>query len=232
MQKRRSWRGCVKKIFFADASEYDRYFRLAKSNYDEPMSTHANFFNTNLAYNTNSYFKGAVFLRQLGYIIGETNNEKVLLEYYRKCRFKHPTPNDFIRVAEKISGMELHWYLNYMENTTKLANYGIDSLWEAGGTTSVRLCNNGEIPMPVDVKITFKDGSAEWHYIPLSLMFGEKPDESFQPGRKNYEAWKWTHPTYSITTKRKLTDIVSVEIDPTLRLGDINRKDNKLELKW
>lgn len=221
-----------KKDFFEGAGEYDRYFRLAKSNFDEPMSTHANFFNTNYAYNNNAYFKGAVFLRQLGYVIGESNIDKVLLEYYRKWRFKHPTSNDFIRVAEKVSGMQLHWYLNYLQNTTKTINYGIDSLWEAGGVTAIRLRNNGEIPMPIDVKITFRDGSVEWHYVPSSLMFGEKPEESFQTGRKVYDPWKWTHPAYAITTKRKITEIVSVEIDPTLRLADINRKDNKLELKW
>ena len=38
------------------------------------MSTPANYFNTNYAYNYNSYYKGSVFLRQLGYIVGEKNN--------------------------------------------------------------------------------------------------------------------------------------------------------------
>ena len=189
-----------KKDFFEGASEYERYFRLAKSNFDEPMSTHANFFNTNYAYNNNAYYKGAVFLRQLGYVIGESNIDRVLLEYYRKWRFKHPTSNDFIRVAEKVSGMQLHWYLNYMQNTTKLINYGIDSLWEAGGLTRLRLRNTGEIPMPVDVKFTFRDGTSEWHYVPLSLMFGNKPEEQFHKSRKVYEAWKWTHPHFEINT--------------------------------
>jgi hypothetical protein len=88
------------------------------------------------------------------------------------------------------------------------------------------------MPMPVDVKITFKDGSSEWHYVPMYLMFGEKPAEEGQSPRKAYESWKWTHPTYEIATNRKLTDIVTVEIDPSLRMADIDRKNNKLELKW
>jgi hypothetical protein len=36
----------------------------------------------------------------------------------------------------------------------------------------------------------------------------------------------------SITSKRKLTEILHVEIDPSKRLADIDRSNNKLELKW
>ena len=221
-----------KKDFFEGAAEYEEYFELALSPYDEPMSTNANFFKTNLAYNTNAYFKGAVFMRQLGYIVGEPSIDKILLRYYDQWRFKHPTPNDFIRVAEKVSGLQLHWYKNYMINTNKTINYGIDSLWEANGKTNIRLRNIGEMPMPVEVKVTFKDGSSEWHYVPLSLQFGEKQAESFQSPRVVYDEWKWTHPTYVIASTRKLMDMVSIEIDPTHRLADINPKNNKLELRF
>lgn len=221
-----------KKDFFEDAAEYDQYFYLARSPFDEPMSTHANYYHTNLAYNTNAYYKGAVFLRQLGYVVGEATIDKILLEYYRQWRFKHPVPNDFVRIAEKESGMQLQWYLKYMMHTTKTVNYGIDSLWEAGGATKIRLENAGQMPMPIEVKFTFKDGSTEWHYIPLSLQFGEKSAEPWQTPRVVYDEWKWTHPTYEIQTKKRLTEIVSVEIDPTLRLADTDRKNNRLELKW
>jgi hypothetical protein len=62
-------------------------------------------------------------------------------------------------------------------------------------------------------------------------MFGKKPIENNIP-RTDYEPWKWTHTTYIIETTRKLTDISIVEIDPTLRLADVERKDNRLEVKW
>ncbi len=160
------------KDFFATAEEYSLYFRLAKSHYDEPMSTPANFFDINYTYNNNAYYKGAVFLRQLGYITGEHTLEKVLLEYYRLWRFKHPDPNDFIRVAEKESNLQLQWYKEYMVNTIKTIDYSIDSLWEEGGKTKIRLLRTGLMPIPIDLQLTFKDGSKELHYIPLSLMYG------------------------------------------------------------
>ena len=221
-----------KKEFFEGASEYDEYFYLARSPLDEPMSTHANYFHSNIAYNTNAYYKGAIFLRQLGYIVGEANIDKILLHYYKQWRFKHPKPNDFVRIAEKTSGMQLQWYKQYMMNTTKTIDYAIDSLWEAGGVTRIRLENMGQMPMPIEVKVTFKDSTSEWHYVPLSLLFAEKSAEPWQTKRVVYDEWKWTHPTYEVQTKKKLTEIISVEIDPTLRLADIDRKNNRINLRW
>ena len=58
-------------------------------------------------------------LSQLGYIVGDSVRNKILLEYYRIWKFKHPNANDFIRVAEKTSGISLQWYKEYWVNSTK-----------------------------------------------------------------------------------------------------------------
>lgn len=204
---------------------YKAYFDLAKSGYEEPLTTHADHYNTNYAYANGAYRKGEVFLEQLGYITGAAVRDKILLEYYRIWRFKHPNANDFIRVAEKVSGMKLDWYREYWINTTKVINYGIDSLWEQSGKTLIRLKNLGEVPMPIDLQLSFKDGSKELHYIPMYLMFGQKPEEYTIP-RKVYTPWKWTDRTYVIETSHKITDLTAIEIDPTKRLADINQVDN------
>ena len=154
------------------------------------------------------------------------------MEYYREWHFKHPNASDFIRVAEKVSKLKLDWYKEYWVNSTKTVDYGIDSLWEEGGATNIRLSKIGLVPMPMDVKITFKDGSSEWHYVPAYEMFGDKPAEPGQQPRKVYKEWPWTQATYSISTNRKLTDITTVEIDPSFRLADVNPKNNRIELKW
>lgn len=214
------------------ASNYGGYFQLVKSGREEPLTTHADHFNTNFAYSVASYSKGNVFLEQLGYIVGAPVRDRILLEYYRQWRFKHPNVNDFIRLSERESGMVLDWYKEYFVNSTKTIDYGIDSLWEEGGATQVRLRRIGQMPMPMDVKITFRDGTSEWHYVPMYLMFGSKAAEAGQEGRKVYEPWKWTHQTYTINTTRKLTDISKVEIDPSQRMADVERRNNKLELQW
>ena len=128
--------------------------------------------------------------------------------------------------------MQLDWYKEYWVSTTKTINYKIDSLWEENGVSKIRLTRIGQMPMPIDLQLTFKDGSSEMHYVPLNLMFGEKPTENSQQKREVHTEWQWTHPTYVVEFKRRLLDLKTAEIDPSKRMADVERKDNVLELTW
>ena len=214
------------------ANDYSNYYFLVRSGKEEPLNTHSDHYNTNFAYGIESYSKGAMFLEQLGYIVGAQVRDKILLQYYWQWRFKHPNATDFVVVAEKVSGMKLDWYKEFWIYSTKTIDYSIDSLWEEGGVSKIRLKNLGLVPMPIDVQLTFKDSTKEAHYIPMSLMFGSKPVEDSSIKRKDYPEWKWTNSTYVIETTRKLTDLKAVEIDPSQRMADVNRKNNKFEPNW
>jgi Peptidase family M1 domain len=230
----RNW-GHLNKDTSADQTykqEYEGYLSLAKSNFQEPSSTYADFFSTNLGYVLSSYYKGTIFMVQLGYIVGDGVLDKILLEYYRQWRFKHPNADDFMRIAEKVSDMQLDWYKDFWINSTKSIDYGIDSLWEVNGRTRIRLRMIGKVPMPIDVLLQFKDGSRQLAYIPQYLMFGSKPIENISIPRTTYEPWKWTSPDYEFEINRRLTDLKIIEIDPSHRMADIDRANNRLELHW
>jgi len=212
---------------FAYANAYSSYFRLAKSKMEEPMSTHSDHYNTNYAYSSAAYSKGAVFMAQLGYIVGDSVLDKILLEYYNQWRFKHPNVNDFIRIAEKVSGIELQWYKEYWVYTTKTIDYAIGDITTENGTAKITLNRVGLMPMPVDVLITYKDGTKEMHYIPMNLMYGAKPAEDAIP-RNVHNEWKWVNPGYTLEIKRNVGDIKEIEIDPSKRLADVNRVNNKI----
>ena len=211
---------------------YNNYFGLVASRLEEPLTTHADHFESNFAYSLASYSKGQVFLEQLGYIVGAPVRDKILMEYYNQWHFKHPNVNDFIRIAEKQSEMKLDWYREYFVNTTKTIDYGIDSLWEEGGKTKIRLKRIGNMPMPMDVLVQFKDGSKLMAYVPMYLMFGEKPVEDASIPRNVYEPWKWTHPQYTFEINRRITELKVIEIDPSMRMADVDRKNNKLDIPW
>ena len=215
-----------------NADSYNGYYQLIKSGLEEPLTTHADHFNSNYAYSVAAYSKGAVFMEQLGYVIGAKTRDKMLLEYYKQWHFKHPNSNDLIRVAENVSGIKLDWYKEYMCNTTKTINYAIDSLWEENGISKIRLKRIGQMPMPIDLQLTYTNGSTEMHYIPLNLMFGQKTNENDAQLNVLHDEWKWTHPTYIVEIKRRLTEIKLVEIDPSKRMADVDQKNNKLELNW
>ena len=212
---------------FAFEDDYNGYYRLAKSGFEEPMSTHSDHYNTNYAYSSAAYTKGAVFMEQLGYIVGQDNLDKILLAYYNTWRFKHPNPNDFIRVAEKVSGMELQWYKEYWVYTTKTIDYALGDINTVDGKTMLTLKRVGYMPMPVDVSIIYKDGSKEMHYIPMNLMYGAKKAEDSTPFILHDE-WKWTQPEYQFPISKAVKDIKEVEIDPSGRMADINRVNNKI----
>jgi hypothetical protein len=214
------------------AANYRSYYFIAKSDWEEPLTTHADHFNTNVGYSVAAYSKGCVFMEQLGYITGAATRDKILLEYYKQWRFKHPNASDFIKLAEDVSGIKLDWYKEYWCSTTKKIDYSIDSLWEENGVSKIRLKRIGQMPMPIDLQLSFKDGTTELHYVPLNLMFGEKPAENNAPNRIVHEEWRWTHPTYIVEFKHRLIDLKKVEIDPTKRMADTDQKNNILELNW
>jgi len=217
---------------FPHLDAYNAYIALSKSDYNEPLTTHSDHYNTNTAYSTNAYSKGEVFMEQLGYIVGSAVRDSILLKYFNTWKFKHPNVNDFMKIAEQTSGLQLDWYKDFFVNTSKTIDYGIDSLWDEGGQMKIRLRNYGSMPMPIDLEFQFKDGSVEHAYIPQYLMFGSKMNENPKIKRTIGEPWKWTHPTYTISIDRRLIDLKKIEIDPGKRMADGERRNNKLELTW
>jgi aminopeptidase N len=213
------------------AGSYGAYFALVKSGLQEPIGQHSDHYNTNRAYSTAAYAMGTVFLHQLKYIIGEEVFYKGMRAYFNTWKFRHPEPHDFIRIMEKVSGMHLNWYQLYWVNTTKKINYGIKNILPSNNNESfVTVERIGDFPMPVDVVATYKDGSKELFYIPLNETLGNKQVEDRSMQRNDLQAWPWVNPTYTFKINRKAEDILSLEIDPSLRMADIDRKNNKLDV--
>ena len=208
-------------------NHFKSYFNLVNSGKQEPLTTHADHFNLNAVFSISSYIKGSIFLRQLNYIMGEKNFRAGMRRYFNEWKFKHPEPNDFIRVMEKQSGMELSWYLEYWINSTKTIDYGVQSATQLGDSTHIILERSGEMIMPVDVKIKFTDGTDHSYSIPLRIMRGHKP---VMDDMTIAESWPWTNPEYSLILPVAHQDIVSIEIDSYQQTADVNRKNNLLEL--
>ncbi len=202
---------------------YKSYIKLALSGKEQPLTTHADRYEYNSAYGTSAYSKGSVFLCQLGYVIGEENLKKTIKKYFADFKFKHPRPIDIIRSAEKVSGLELDWYLMDFGQTTNTIDYGIRFVGGRGNETSIGLSRVGLMPMPIDITVKYKDGTVEEYYIPLRMMRGEKPVSS---KTTVLEDWAWTHPSYSFTIGRPQSDIKSVVIDKSNKMADVNKYNN------
>lgn len=204
---------------------YSGYIRLALSGVEQPQTTHADRYEYNGAYSTSAYSKGAVFLAQLGYVIGEENLKNAIKKYYADWAFKHPTPNSILRSAEKVSGLELDWYLTDWTQTTNTIDYGVKNLEASGVNTKVTLERIGLMPMPIDLEVKYVDGTSEYIYIPLTMMRGKKPTEG---PRTDKESWPWAYPVYSFDIQRPRQEIESITIDPGNRMADVNKANNKM----
>ncbi|MFZ1705071.1 MAG: M1 family metallopeptidase [Saprospiraceae bacterium] len=198
------------------------YENFAKAGLEEPMITHADHYLTNTAYAMAAYTKGVVFLEQLRYIIGTELFYKGMKRYYEEWKFKHPNPNDFIRVMEKVSGMELDWFKEYFVHTTHTIDYGIVRY----GYQSIVLEKVGIMPMPLDITVTMKDGTVTNHYIPMNLMRANKKNDDFFTNYTLQKRWPWVEKFYTLPLGVETMDIKSIVIDPSGRLADIDKSNN------
>ena len=206
---------------------FNRYFDLALSGKEQPMSTHADRFAYNKSYSISTYSKGALVLAQLRYIIGEENFWESLKKYYNDWAFKHPTPNDFMRCAEKTSGMELEWFLTDWTQTTNTIDYGVKDAVALEGQTIVTMERIGLMPMPVEVQVLMKDGRKKEYYIPLQMMRGERP---LRNNETLLEDWAWAYPEYRFTVDVNPAKIESITIDVNKETADINKENNQLKI--
>lgn len=202
----------TKGFIFQDS--YDAYVYMVGTGKEEPLTTHADHYKTNMSYAINSYSKGSVFLSQLSYITSQETLDQILKEYYRVWSGKHPHPEDFIAIAEKISGLNLAWYLHEFVATTHTVDYSVKKV----NNKKIVIEKIGKTPMPLEVKVIYEDQTSAVFYIPLHLLGGKKDIKA-----TILPKWHISKPTYTIKTPKK---VVYVEIDPSQLMADVKRNNN------
>ena len=204
---------------------YRGYFNLANSGFEMPQSTNANRYKHNLAYESTAYSKGAVFLAQLGYIVGKEKLFEILQAYYDEWKFKHPQPNDFRRIAERVSGLQLQWYLTDWTQTTNKIDYAINGLENTETGSVLHLERKELMPMPQEVLVVYKNGDTALHYIPISLMRGEK-ENPYGISWTVHKDWAWANPKYYMALDGSVETIETIIIDPSNLMADIDKSNN------
>lgn len=156
------------------------------------------------------YYKpgaGLTMLREN--ILGEEVFDKAFREYIKRWAFKHPTPEDFFRTMENVSGEDLsYFWRGWFQNKWKI-DQSISSVNYKNGDYKqgalIKIENKGQLPMPVNAEVTYKDGSKETVKLPVEIW------------KRNSE---WTFKVPS--TK----EISVVKVDPNGTLPDANPADN------
>ncbi|MGN6400788.1 MAG: M1 family aminopeptidase, partial [Flavisolibacter sp.] len=162
-----------------------------------------------------AYLKPAMMLDALrDVVLGPDRFDRAFREYINRWAFKHPTPWDFFRTMENVSGEDLAWFWReWVFNNYKLdqAVAGVkynENVPEKGAAITVE--NLDEMAMPVTVLV--KEANGKQQRIDL-------PVEVWQRGSE------WT---FNVNTTSRITDVV---LDPDNKLPDVNRKNNSLSAK-
>src|SRR5437867_3512103 len=143
-------------------------------------------------------------------ILDSTRFDTAFREYIRRWAFKHPTPADFFRSMEDGVGEDLSYFWRGWFLRTDVVDQAVDSVRtvkDSTGTTytAIYLASPGGLPMPVDLRLTFADGSVENTRLPVEAWF--------QGNRFTY---------VRVFPK----ELVKVEIDPDKNFPDVRRQNN------
>lgn len=210
---------------------YNVYYQYVLSGKEQPLTTHSDRYDENRSYSISSYYKGSIFLSQLEYLIGKENVDTTLKRYFQEFKFKHPTPNDIKRSAERVSGANLDWYLIDWTQTTNTVDYGIKEVKDNAEKTIVTLERIGRIPMPIDILVEYTNGTKESFYIPLRMMSFEKENPNPAIKRTVLNDWAWANLTYEFTVLNNKNNIKKIIIDSSELMADVKRENNIYEKK-
>lgn len=215
-----------KKVKNPFEGNYRAYYSLVNSGKEQAQSTHGDRYDENRPYSISSYVKGSLFLSQLRYVIGDDKLAETIKRYYHDFKFKHPTPNDIKRSAERVSGANLDWYLMDWTQTTNTIDYAIKAVTENGDQTTVSLERIGRMPMPIDLLVEYADGSKESFYVPLRMMNFKKENPNPAITRTVLNDWTWTASTYDFTIAKAKGTIKKITIDPSGLMADVKQDNN------
>jgi hypothetical protein len=116
---------------------------------------------------------GAVLLALRDNVIGREAMDRAMREYTRRWAFKHPTPADFFRTVENVSGEDLSWFWNSFFYGTGVLDISIDgvSMRQSPGSTvaEVHLRRVTDVPFPVTMRLKFNDASTQDVKLPVEI---------------------------------------------------------------
>jgi hypothetical protein len=116
---------------------------------------------------------GAVLLALRDNVIGREAMDRAMREYGRHWAFKHPTPADFFRTVENVSGADLSWFWNAFFYGTDVLDIAVDgvSMRQAPGqsTAEIHLRHVTSIPFPVTLRLKLNDQSTQDVRLPVEI---------------------------------------------------------------
>ncbi|MFB6232444.1 MAG: M1 family aminopeptidase [Salinibacter sp.] len=138
----------------------------------QPIMTYADRVSS---YGRTAYLKpanGLMLLRE--HVLGPRRFDAALKAYFDRWAYKHPKPADFFRTIEDVTGEDLDWFWRswfYETDVADPAVASVDTASTARDTAAVTIEQNGELMLPVPVRLTFEDGTTQRRHVPEEAFY-------------------------------------------------------------
>ena len=130
------------------------YGRLANQESEPPMMWNANYAGP-ASYSFTTYGKMPLVLSSLGGIVGDSAVLRAHREWALAWMYKHPSPWDYMFFMNRALGRDLSWFWYYWLFTTESVDARIERVTTSGSGTQVVIRQEGQMPSPVVLEVTF-----------------------------------------------------------------------------
>ena len=213
--------------YVRNSEVYTAYMIDAIRGEETNTNRHSNDFNSALRHGggyRQVYFKTAVMLYNLQYVLGDELFLKAMQHYFSQWKIAHPYPEDFRNSIIQYTHVDLNWFFDEWLETSKTCDYEIEDVKarRLPGEYSITFSREGQMQMPLDFTVIDENDSAHKFHIP-NTWFVKKTDATVLP---KWFGWDKIQPEYEATIKIP-QGIKKVVIDPTNRLADVDMRDNR-----
>ena len=185
--------------------------RAMANGFDRPVDVPPDRTNPQLL-GLDAYVKPSVALQTLRQeVLGPAAFDDAFRTYIQRWAFKHPTPADFFRTMNDVSGRQLDWFWREWFVDNPAFDQAIDTVAVAqhGDSSDVTVLygNRARGVLPILARFTFSDGSRREFDYPA-------------------EVWTMNSSRYVRRYQFAGKQLTRVELDPDHRLIDVDRSNN------
>ncbi|MEO5896840.1 MAG: M1 family metallopeptidase [Vicinamibacterales bacterium] len=196
------------------------YGRTSGNEEEPPMMWAAN--NAGNMYGFQTYSKTPLMLSMLGGIVGDVVVQKAMSDYTKAWAFKHPSPWDYINFMNNAVKQDLNWFWYHWLWTTESVEGSIAAVKPDKAATIVTVRQDGQMPSPVVLKVTFAATGAA-----IKPMVNAKmADATTAIVTWPVDVWFNGSRTFDARLDFGGRPITAIQLDPDARFPDRNPADN------
>lgn len=212
-----------------DRLAYNSFQSAAVRDELPPINTHSDEFSRLPTGYRMVYYKTAVMLFNLQYVLGDSLMLNAMRHYFHQWKFKHPYAEDFRQSIMDYTKVDLNWFFDQWIETGKQLDYAIKGVKRrnADAGQRIHLRRIGDMQMPIDMAVTANDGRQYNFHIPNN-WYVKRTDATVLPRWIGFDEVQRDY----FAQVDIPSGIADVRLDTTYRLGDANWLNNSLRFPF